>query len=65
MLQSEEARIPNVIQIYDWVTIIKTKKIGCVTDVRTHSDGTKEYFVKYYRGKGWFKESEVVLETKH
>lgn len=53
------------IALYDWVTIIKTKKTGGVTDIRVHSDGTKEYFVKYFRGKRWFKESEVVLHTKH
>lgn len=61
----DEVRIPDQIQKYDWVTIVKTKKIGCVTDVRTHSDGTKEFFVKYFRGAKWFTEPQVTLQQKH
>ena len=53
------------IKQYDWVSINKTHKVGAVTDIRTHADGTKEYFVKYFRGKKWFKESQVTLDKAH
>lgn len=59
---------PVIIEKYDWVTIkrlpFRKRKDGAVTNVRTFSDGTREYFVKYFRGKRWFKESEVTLLKK-